>query len=84
MKMIDTGGDGMSKHPMPCSECGIDQEETGVHHTCCEGFPDCTIAVCDPCRMKLIVQGKWIVCEPHEEEPYFDKCKPCYEYDKEE
>lgn len=65
--------------PNPCSECRIDEEEAGVHHTVCEGFPDCTISVCDSCRMKLIMQGKWIVCEPHDEEWQFDKCKTCYD-----
>ena len=65
--------------PSPCSECRIDQEETGIHHTVCEGFPNCVISVCDSCKTKLIMQGKWFVCEPHEEWPHFDKCKECYE-----
>jgi hypothetical protein len=66
---------------MNCTECGIDEEETGVHHTWCEGITNGCIAVCDPCRMKLIMKGLWIISDPPSEDWEFDKCKTCYDYE---
>lgn len=61
---------------LDCTRCGIDEESCKIHHTVCEGA--CDERVCDTCRLQLINEGEWFVCEPHEKEPHFDKCKKCY------
>jgi len=62
-----------------CSYCNISSDETGVHHTTCEG--GCGKKICDSCRMKLL--GKeWMIVdyEPdNDNSDLGDSCKECFE-----